>query len=116
MQTIKELQTEIKEFFAAQGLSEDYITGKFKDIFFHQEVYSDDQDFVNKFEWQPVHFEGGEGEGDYAESVFRLKGRYFRVTASYASYDGFYINDIFDWEEVEPVGVTVTQYKKVKHD
>ena len=115
MQTIKELQTEIREFFATKGYDEDQIQDSFKEIFFYGETYGDvDKEFAEKFNFEKVHFEGGEGQGDYAESVFKLGDRMFRTTAYYASYDGFSDNDGVEWEEVEPKQVLVTQYHSVQ--
>lgn len=32
---------------------------------------------------------GGEGEGDHAETIFKLNGDFYKVTYNYYSHDGF---------------------------
>lgn len=57
-----------------------------------------------------VHSEGGsEGEGNYAERVFEVQGKFFRITGYYSSYDGT-TWCLEDTGQVYPQQVTVTQY------
>lgn len=58
---------------------------------------------------------GGEGEGEYCFGIIKLKGKYYRASWSYYSYNGCeydYIEDTI--EEVEPFKKTVTMYRSVK--
>jgi len=60
-----------------------------------------------------VETAGGEGEGDSAHIIFKIRGRHFMKTGYYASFDGFYWDDgrLF---EVEPYEKTVTAWREVK--
>lgn len=54
---------------------------------------------------------GGEDEGSHRHAVIEVNGQYFRADGSYTSWDGD------DWDyatlyEVEPVNVTVIEYKR----
>lgn len=58
-----------------------------------------------------IEREGGEGSGDSAHSVIELEGKLYRLDYGYASYDGYHIDDIWDWTEVKAVEKTVTVYE-----
>lgn len=57
------------------------------------------------------HDGGGEGHGEYIESIIEVDGRLFRKTGYYMSYDGSTWDG--DLEEVEAYEKTVIDYRPV---
>lgn len=73
-----------------------------------------DDDFGNmlrEMQFKHIIHEGGEGEGDYAMDVIQLEGQLYKLEYSYASYDGYYIDDIWGWQPVQAVKKEVTVYE-----
>jgi len=54
---------------------------------------------------------GGEGGSEYCYVIFTLKGKNYRASYSYYSYDGHDYDNFWDWKEVKPVTKTVTVYE-----
>lgn len=57
-----------------------------------------------------LHSEGGEGEGEHAESVFKLDGVFYKAEYSYYSYNGFDY-DYMEVYEVVPKEKTIIVYE-----
>lgn len=57
-----------------------------------------------------IECEGGEGEGEHAESIFKLDGVFYRASYSYYSYNGFDY-DYMEVEEVIPTEKVVLVYE-----
>lgn len=61
--------------------------------------------------YKQIEQEGGEKMGSYAHTVISLEGVMFRADYSYSSYDGYYIDDVWDWKEVSAKQKVVTVYE-----
>lgn len=57
-----------------------------------------------------IYSEGGEGEGEHAESVFKLDGVFYKADYNYYSYNGFDY-DYMVVHEVIPTEKTVIVYE-----
>lgn len=67
--------------------------------------------FLNSLGFKEIEQAGGEDQGTSAYSVIELEGKLFRSDYSYASYDGYYIDDVWEWREVQAQQKTVTIYE-----
>jgi hypothetical protein len=86
-------------------------TGIAEDIFFFGGV-EDIPDDLKLMGFKHIEYFGGEGMGNYAYSIFKIDEKYYRLNASYQSWDGY----DWDWdsiEQVKPVQVTKTEYVPV---
>lgn len=54
---------------------------------------------------------GGEGGTEYCFSIIELNGTFYKCEYSYASYDGYQVDDIWDWTPVKPVNKEVIIYE-----
>lgn len=67
-------------------------------------------DGIEEKGYEVIYQKGGEGEGEHAETVFKLNDDIYKVVYSYYSYDGF----SFDYPEafkVVPKEKTITVYE-----
>jgi len=68
-------------------------------------------EFLKSIGYNYIEGAGGEGQGDWAHSVIELEGKLFRSDYSYSSYDGYYIDDVWDWQEVQKKTKEVVAYE-----
>lgn len=67
--------------------------------------------YLNSLGFKVLNSEGGEGKGDDASTIIELEGQIFRADFSYSSFDGYYIDDVWDWTPVQAVTKEVTVYE-----
>lgn len=76
------------------------------------EIYKDKFRESLGLNWEEVHQEGGEGEGDHWESVkyFKDHNIYIKVVGFYSSYNGTDFSGWSSCSEVKPKQVEITVY------
>jgi hypothetical protein len=115
--TVKELKSELDEWYATLDKAYDNVFGELEDSL----TYSRDTNVTlpSGRELKFIVQEGGEGEGDSYFYVFSIgeddDEQLFRVDGYYASWDGVTYDDYSDTlTEVEAVIVPTVQYKRKK--
>lgn len=105
--TIKKIKSVAdKEEIYKDELEEIFINGH--DLDDKNEFHS----FLKQYNFKHLHQEGGgEGGTEYCEAVIELDGQAFKLEYSYSSYNGFDIDDIWDWKPVTPRQKTITVYE-----
>jgi hypothetical protein len=67
--------------------------------------------YVSHNDYEHIYQEGGgEGGAEYCESVFKWKGKYYKITYNYYSYTGYRF-DSAEMGEVFPTEKTITVYE-----
>lgn len=67
--------------------------------------------FLKSIGYESIEQHGGKDLGTSAYTVIKLDGKLFRTDYGYQSYDGYYIDDVWDWNEVEAKEKKVTVYE-----
>lgn len=79
---------------------------------FVYELSRDYDSWPESWNYKSLEQEGGESQGEYAYSVFEVKGKTYKTEYSYYSYDGFNYDDILSTlREVQEVTKTVTVWE-----
>jgi hypothetical protein len=92
-----------------------------ENILVHDDPYWDEEydeqfnkftEFLDELGFKIVHQEGGgEGGGEYCEVVIELEGKTYKLNYEYRSYEGYTIDDIWNWDLVTAKQKMITVYE-----